>query len=175
MPLIWVYEAFPPLAPLAPDCPSTVNDHPRRLVDYGQNPEKLLLYTFYCRFRNRDPPSDLSCTVCQFCNFVRCMDCTTDKIGLRRHDGKQKATILVKKLVTRTTVFHEVWRLFESFSIAGPAAWNSLPDQVKNASSLETFKAKLKTHHFKQSYNCHSFWTRVQRPFLWPRLCYSAI
>src|SRR6218665_1882731 len=42
-----------------------------------------------------------------------------------------------------------------SFSIAGPTAWNSLPDHVKNASSLETFKSKLKIHLFKQSYNCH--------------------
>src|SRR6218665_362338 len=32
-------------------------------------------------------------------------------------------------------------------------AWNSLPDHVKNASSLEIFKSKLKTHLFKQSYN----------------------
>src|SRR6218665_2636654 len=37
-----------------------------------------------------------------------------------------------------------------SFSIAGPTAWNSLPDHIKNASSLETFKSKLKTHLFKQ-------------------------
>src|SRR6218665_857067 len=28
-------------------------------------------------------------------------------------------------------------------------------DHVKNESSLETFKSKLKTHLFKQSYNCH--------------------
>src|SRR6218665_1381311 len=42
-----------------------------------------------------------------------------------------------------------------SFSIARPTAWNSLPDHIKNASSLETFKSKLKTHLFKQSYNCH--------------------
>ena len=33
-----------------------------------------------------------------------------------------------------------------SFSVAGPTAWNSLPDHVKNASSLEAFKSRLKTH-----------------------------
>src|SRR6218665_911933 len=36
-----------------------------------------------------------------------------------------------------------------SFSFAGPTAWNSLPDHVKNAPSLETCKSKLKTHLFK--------------------------
>ena len=41
-----------------------------------------------------------------------------------------------------------------SFSIAGPTAWNSLPDHVRNAPSLETFKSKLKTHLFRLSYNC---------------------
>src|SRR6218665_213793 len=41
-----------------------------------------------------------------------------------------------------------------SFSDAGPTAWNSLPDYVKNASSLETFKSRLKTHLFKHSYDC---------------------
>src|SRR6218665_2412056 len=35
--------------------------------------------------------------------------------------------------------------------IAGPTAWNSLPDHVKNASSLETFKSKLKTQFLNSS------------------------
>src|SRR6218665_1129494 len=39
-----------------------------------------------------------------------------------------------------------------SFSVAAHTAWNSLPDYVKNASSLETFKSRLKTHRFKHSY-----------------------
>src|SRR6218665_1867817 len=41
-----------------------------------------------------------------------------------------------------------------SFSVAGPTAWNSLPDYVKNASSLESFKSRLKTLLFKNSYDC---------------------
>jgi len=41
-----------------------------------------------------------------------------------------------------------------SFSIAGPTAWNSLPDYAKNASSLETFKSRLKTQFFKHSHDC---------------------
>src|SRR6218665_1035801 len=39
-------------------------------------------------------------------------------------------------------------------SVTGPTAWNSLPDYVKNASSLETFKSRLKTHLSKHSYDC---------------------
>src|SRR6218665_3406423 len=42
-----------------------------------------------------------------------------------------------------------------SFSGAGPTAWNSLPDYVKNSSSLETFKSRLKTHLFNHSYGYH--------------------
>ena len=41
-----------------------------------------------------------------------------------------------------------------SFSVAGPTAWNSLPDHVKNVSSLEAFKSLLKTHLLKHSYDC---------------------
>src|SRR6218665_3494600 len=41
-----------------------------------------------------------------------------------------------------------------SFFVAGPTAWNSFPDHVKNASSLEAFKSRLKTHLFKHSYDC---------------------
>ena len=40
-----------------------------------------------------------------------------------------------------------------SFAVSGPTAWNSLPDHVKHASSLEGFKSRLKTYLFKQSYN----------------------
>ena len=35
-----------------------------------------------------------------------------------------------------------------SFSVSGPTAWTSLPDHLKNASSLETFKSQLKTYLF---------------------------
>jgi hypothetical protein len=36
-----------------------------------------------------------------------------------------------------------------AFSVAGPRLWNSLPDSVKSASSLGTFKQRLKTHLFR--------------------------
>jgi len=33
-----------------------------------------------------------------------------------------------------------------SFATAGPRLWNSLPADVRSASSLTTFRGKLKTH-----------------------------
>jgi len=39
-----------------------------------------------------------------------------------------------------------------SFATAGPQLWNSLPADVRSASSLATFRRKLKTHLFRQSY-----------------------
>jgi len=38
------------------------------------------------------------------------------------------------------------------FAIAGPRLWNSLPDDVQSAPSLATFRRKLKTYLFRQSY-----------------------
>ena len=38
------------------------------------------------------------------------------------------------------------------FSVAGPTYWNQLPETVKNASSVNTFKRHLKTYLFKLSY-----------------------
>jgi len=39
-----------------------------------------------------------------------------------------------------------------SFATAGPRLWNSLPADVQSASSLTTFRRKLKTHLFRQYY-----------------------
>ena len=41
---------------------------------------------------------------------------------------------------------------FKLFCVAGPAAWNSLPSDIRTASTLSTFKNRLKTHLFLQSY-----------------------
>ena len=41
----------------------------------------------------------------------------------------------------------------QSFSCAGPALWNSLPETMRLADSLNTFKSQLKTHYFKLAYN----------------------
>ena len=39
-----------------------------------------------------------------------------------------------------------------SFAIAGPRIWNTLPRDVTSATSLLSFRRKLKTHLFRQSY-----------------------
>ena len=39
-----------------------------------------------------------------------------------------------------------------SFATAGPRLWNSLPVDIQSAPSLTTFRHKLKTHLFRQSY-----------------------
>ena len=38
------------------------------------------------------------------------------------------------------------------FSGAGPALWNKLPTPVKECQSFPSFKAKLKTHLFRQAF-----------------------
>ena len=40
-----------------------------------------------------------------------------------------------------------------TFSVAGPAAWNSLPPDIRTASTLCTFKNLLKTHLFFIHFN----------------------
>ena len=40
----------------------------------------------------------------------------------------------------------------ELFVVAGAEEWNKLPLELKGASTVETFKTKLKTHLFKQSF-----------------------
>ena len=40
----------------------------------------------------------------------------------------------------------------QSFATAGPRLWNSLPADVRSASSLTTFYRKLETYLFLQSY-----------------------
>ena len=42
-----------------------------------------------------------------------------------------------------------------SFVVAGPMAWNRLPESVRAAQSLELFKEHLKTHLFSISYNAN--------------------
>ena len=39
-----------------------------------------------------------------------------------------------------------------SFQYIGPVTWNSLPFSVRHATSLSSFKSKLKTHLFSSAY-----------------------
>ena len=42
-----------------------------------------------------------------------------------------------------------------AFAVCGPKLWNSLPDDIKFTTELQTFKTKLKTFLFKQFYQLH--------------------
>ena len=39
-----------------------------------------------------------------------------------------------------------------SFSVAGPTTWNALPESVRAAEDVATFKRLLKTHYFKSAF-----------------------
>ena len=39
-----------------------------------------------------------------------------------------------------------------SFQYQAPSIWNSLPQKIRNATSLSSFKSQLKTHFFKLAY-----------------------
>jgi len=39
-----------------------------------------------------------------------------------------------------------------AFSVVGPTAWNSLPESVRSAETLASFKRKLKTYLFNISF-----------------------
>ena len=55
---------------------------------------------------------------------------------------------------SKTVLFGE-----RSFAVGGPSLWNHLPDNVKEAGSIELFKQRLKTHLFTQSFvNTDFFW-----------------
>ena len=38
------------------------------------------------------------------------------------------------------------------FSVAAPKLWNTIPIDIRNSLSLDTFKSKLKTFLFRQAY-----------------------
>lgn len=44
--------------------------------------------------------------------------------------------------------------LFWFFAVAAPKVWNSLPLSIKCSSSVDTFKANLKTFSFSQVFGC---------------------
>ena len=48
-----------------------------------------------------------------------------------------------------------------SFGICGPTTWNSLPDFVKDADSIDVFKSRLKTYLFGLSYGQTEFFNCI--------------
>ena len=53
------------------------------------------------------------------------------------------------------TVQRIKWKTFadRSFSVAGPRLWNSLPHNIRSIDNLDSFKTKLKTHLFRETFN----------------------
>ena len=41
-----------------------------------------------------------------------------------------------------------------AFSSVAPRWWNQLPTDIKKSQNIDCFKAKLKTHLFKEYYKC---------------------
>jgi hypothetical protein len=59
-----------------------------------------------------------------------------------------RSSIGTDYLIPRTkTKFGE-----RSFSVAGPTTWNALPESVRAAEEVATFKRLLKTHYFKSAF-----------------------
>ena len=54
-----------------------------------------------------------------------------------------KANSQLKVLFTRRKTFAD-----RAFSVAAPKWWNELPDSIKDCDTIDSFKAKLKTHLF---------------------------
>ena len=65
-----------------------------------------------------------------------------------RMSARSCARKYAHKHITRTETYGD-----KSFSCAALRLWNSLPDSVKLCSTVDDFKAKLKTHLFKIAFD----------------------
>jgi len=78
----------------------------------------------------------------------------------RRLRSSSSSALLVP--VTRCTTLGD-----RAFAVAGPRAWNTLPDFITDCSSLRSFKQSLKTYLFSLSFWAHNntlFYDCAQRP-----------
>ena len=69
----------------------------------------------------------------------------TTRPGLRSANALQLTVPKTKSRAERSNADR-------AFSIAGPKLWNQLPVVIKNSSSLDVFKSRLKTFYFKKFY-----------------------
>jgi len=91
------------------------------------------------------------CTIMQSIHTGRCpvymTECVqtvanrTTRTGLR---SSNSSTYVTPRLRTR---FGE-----RAFSFAGPAAWNSLPAELRESTNALTFRSQLKTHFFNLAF-----------------------
>jgi len=79
-----------------------------------------------------------------------------------RHWLQSLSSSALLVLATRRTTFGD-----RAFAIAGPHAWNTLPDFITDCSSSHTFKQYLRTYLFSLSFWTHNntlFYDCVKRP-----------
>src|SRR6218665_368928 len=53
---------------------------------------------------------------------------------------------------------------YRAFSVAGPRCWNNIPTSIRSASTLGSFKYRLKSHYFERAYLLHASWSLSRRP-----------
>jgi len=53
---------------------------------------------------------------------------------------------------TSTVYVYSNWYGERAFSVAGPTAWNSLPDDIRQTTDTAAFKRQLKTHYFNLAF-----------------------
>ena len=44
-----------------------------------------------------------------------------------------------------------------AFQVASPGLWNGLPNDIRNAKTMDVFKSLVKTHLFRKAYACYFF------------------
>ena len=42
-----------------------------------------------------------------------------------------------------------------AFQVASPGLWNGLPNDIRNAKTMDVFKSLVKTHLFRKAYACY--------------------
>jgi len=82
----------------------------------------------------------------------QCPDCMSNTVSLVSDDPGRR------RLCSATSTDYEIPRTRtklgdRAFSIAGPTAWNNLPQSVRSANSLDSLKRKLKFYLFNSSFN----------------------
>ena len=114
-------------------------------------------------------PSDRGTVVKPYHNLhLAHFTCTLKKItGICRTQGyisdlikpytPQRSLRSANKGLLATTTYNNKTYGSRAFSNCAPKLWNDLPQEIRQSSSLETFKNKLKTHLFKLAYCADQF------------------
>ena len=88
------------------------------------------------------------------CLMYKCVNGTAPKylqeLVLKNHNRTLRSSSQLKLPISKSNLsfIHKI-----SFSSMDPRTWNSVPQYLRCAENLDTFKGLLKTHLFKCSYN----------------------